>query len=119
MLHIYGIKNCDTVKKALHWLDQHGLNYTFHDYKKPGVVDAQLERWCQHVGWETLLNTRGLMWRKIDASEKESLDEALAKRLMIQYPSIIKRPVVDTGQQVWVGFQEDLWAKRLEQTDSN
>ena len=106
MIRVYGIKNCDTMKKAFLWLEEHGIAFEFIDYKKAGVVEAEIDRWCQQVGWEKLLNTRGLMWRKIDVSEKEPLNAATARRLMVQYPSVIKRPVVDTGKQLMVGFSE-------------
>lgn len=106
MIRVYGIKNCDTMKKAFAWLDQQGVAYEFVDYKKAGVVEQHIDQWCQQAGWEKLLNTRGLMWRKIDASEKEPLNDATARRLMVQYPSTIKRPVVDTGKSLLVGFVE-------------
>lgn len=104
MNKVYGIKNCDTVKKALAWLTESGVAYEFIDYKKAGVAEAQLPDWNRRAGWKTLLNTRGLMWKKLSEEERADVDEAKALRLMAQYPSLIKRPVLDSGQELIVGF---------------
>lgn len=111
--HIYGIKNCDTMKKAFAWLDANGLAYTFVDYKKAGVAETHLPDWIKRAGWEKLLNTRGLMWRKLSDAERADVDQAKAQTLMEAYPSIIKRPVLDTGKTLLVGFDPDVYANTL------
>ncbi|MBS1198475.1 MAG: arsenate reductase [Proteobacteria bacterium] len=112
-LKIYGIKNCDTMKKAFACLEANGVAYEFIDYKKAGIVAAHLIDWCARAGWETLLNRRGLMWKKLSEAERADVDEAKAKTLMIQYPSLIKRPVLDTGTELLVGFDPEIYAKAL------
>lgn len=107
MIKIYGIPNCDTMKKARKWLTDNGIDYEFHDYKKAGVDDAQLREWVAEVGWKTLLNTRGMMWRKVPQEVKDNIDEKSAIGLMLETPSIIKRPVLDTGKQRHVGFKPE------------
>jgi arsenate reductase len=108
---IWGIKNCDTMKKAFAWLSAHAVDYAFIDYKKAGVAEAHLSDWNQRAGWEKLLNTRGLMWRKLSDEERSAVDEQKALNLMAQYPSLIKRPVLDTGQQLIVGFSPENYAE--------
>lgn len=110
---IYGIKNCDTMKKAFAWLEANGIAYTFVDYKKAGIAETHLPDWIARAGWETLLNTRGLMWKKLTDEERANVDEAKAHRLMIQYPSMIKRPVLDTGKKLLVGFNPETYAAEL------
>jgi len=104
MTKVFGIKNCDTMKKAFAWLEEQGVAYEFIDYKKAGVAEAHLPDWIARAGWEKLLNTRGLTWRKLSEDERADIDEAKALRLMTQYPSMIKRPVLDTGKTLLVGF---------------
>ncbi|MEJ2454653.1 MAG: ArsC family reductase [Candidatus Thiodiazotropha sp.] len=111
MVKIYGIPNCDTMKKARQWLDTHGIAYEFHDYKKEGVDEKRLRRWVEQVGWESLLNRRGMMWRKLDEAAKADIDEASAIRIMLETPSIIKRPVLELGDSVHLGFKEAQYAK--------
>ena len=114
MIILYGIPNCDTVKKARTWLDEHGVDYQFHDFKKQGVPPAQLQRWAQAAGWETLLNRKGTTWRKLDAAAQAgATDSAGAQALMLANPSVIKRPVVDWGQGITVGFDAAAWAARV------
>lgn len=113
MLKIFGIKNCDTMKKAFAWLDSQGVAYEFIDYKKAGVAAGQLPDWNKRVGWEKLLNTRGLMWRKLSEEQKANVDEAKALALMAEYPSLIKRPVVDTGTELFLGFDPAVFADKL------
>ena len=110
---IYGIKNCDTMKKAFAWLEANGVAYEFIDYKKAGVAENHLPDWNQRAGWEKLLNTRGLMWKKLTDEERSAVDEAKALKLMAQYPSLIKRPVLDTGNKLLVGFTPDNYAEQL------
>jgi len=107
---IYGIKNCDTMKKAFAWLDKHGVDYTFHDYKKSGVERAGLERWCKAAGWEKVLNRAGMTFRKLPDAAKEGLDEKKAIALMLDQPSMIKRPVVETGRTIEIGFAPERYA---------
>lgn len=107
MITIYGIPNCDTMKKARAWLAEQGIDYEFHDYKKAGIDEATLKGWIAQVGWETLLNRRGMMWRKVPQGIKDGIDEAGAIKLMLDTPSIIKRPVLVRGDDVHVGFKAD------------
>jgi arsenate reductase len=107
---IYGIKACDTMKKARAWLDDHGVTYDFHDYKAAGIDRARLERWSKEVGWETLLNRAGTTFRKLPDAKKEGLNETKAIALMLAQPSMIKRPVLDLGKRLLVGFKPDVYA---------
>ncbi|ABE39560.1 ArsC family reductase [Rhodopseudomonas pseudopalustris] len=108
---IFGIKNCDTMKKARAWLDSHGVAYDFHDYKTAGIDKAHLARWLKQVGWETLLNRAGTTFRKLPDAEKEGLTEAKAMALMLAQPSMIKRPVLQTGATLLVGFRPEAYAE--------
>ncbi|TBW56687.1 ArsC family reductase [Marinobacter halodurans] len=110
-MEIYGIKNCDTIKKALKWLDGAGKTYTFHDFKKEGVDGNRLAAWEKQVGWETLLNRRGTTWRKLPDDVRDNIGRDSAMAVMMDNPSIIKRPVVELGDQVHVGFNADEWAR--------
>jgi arsenate reductase len=111
---IYGIKNCDTMKKARAWLDKRGVAYTFHDYKTAGIERAQLDRWEKKVGWETLLNRAGTTFRKLPDKDKNGLNAKKAMTLMLAQPSMIKRPVLDLGGgTIIVGFQSELYDKRV------
>jgi arsenate reductase (glutaredoxin) len=115
MITLYGIPNCDTVKKARAWLADHGQSHTFHDFKKHGVPAAELARWAEAVGWETLLNRKGTTWRKLPPADQAAVhDSASAQALMQAQTSVIKRPVVDWGGgSMTVGFEAATWAKRL------
>ncbi len=108
---IYGIKNCDTMKKARAWLDGHGVAYGFHDYKAAGIERGRLEGWITKVGWESLLNRAGTTFRKLPDKDKEGLSEKKAVALMIDQPSMIKRPVLDVGGKILVGFKPDQYAE--------
>jgi arsenate reductase len=102
---IYGIKNCDTMKKARAWLEKRGVDYVFHDYKTAGIERERLEQWCKKVGWETLLNRAGTTFRKLPEREKASVDGRKAVELMLEQPSMIKRPVLElAGGKLLVGF---------------
>jgi arsenate reductase len=108
---IYGIKNCDTMKKARAWLDKHGVNYLFHDYKIAGIEQERLEQWCKTVGWETLLNRAGTTFRKLPDKDKDGLDANKAVALMLALPSMIKRPVLDLGDgKLLVGFAPESYS---------
>ncbi|WP_435418850.1 ArsC family reductase [Parerythrobacter aurantius] len=111
MIHVYGIPNCDTVKKARGWLEAQGVDYTFHDYKKEGAERGHLERWADRVGWEVLLNRRGTTFRALDDADKADIDRSKAIDLMLQHPSLIKRPVAEheDGQRILVGFAQSEW----------
>jgi arsenate reductase (glutaredoxin) len=107
---IYGIKNCDTMKKAFAWLDKRGVDYAFHDYKNAGVDRERLERWSKKVGWEILLNRGGLTFKKLPDGHKEGLTERKAIALMLAQPSMIKRPVLDLGGgKLLVGFKPEVY----------
>ena len=110
---IYGIKNCDTMKNARAWLDKHGVGYAFHDYKTEGIERAHLEQWCKEVGWETVLNRAGTTFRKLPDADKEGLNERKALALMLAQPSMIKRPVLDLGGKLLVGFKPELYQQEL------
>ena len=112
-IDLYGIPNCDTVKKARGWLDRHGIDYRFHDYKKEGADPARLAAWGDAVGWEALLNRRGTTFRALSEADKADIDRAKAIRLMEANPSLIKRPVVEHGGGVLVGFDPAEWEKAL------
>jgi arsenate reductase len=104
---LYGIRNCDTMKKAWTWLDEHGVAYDFHDYKKAGAPRDRLEAWAGEVGWERLLNRAGTTFKKLPDADKQDLDERKAIELMLAQPSMIKRPVLQVGGRLLVGFRPD------------
>jgi Spx/MgsR family transcriptional regulator len=108
---IYGIKNCDTMKKAFTWLEGRGIAYTFHDYKKEGVTKAKLTAWCKEAGWEKVINRAGPTFRKQPDEAKENLTQAKAIDLMLSNPSMIKRPLVETGSAVEIGFKPERYAE--------
>lgn len=110
---LYGIKACDTMKKARTWLDEHGVSYGFHDYKSAAIDRASLQQWCAEHGWETVLNRAGTTFRKLDEAQKSDLDQARAIELMLAQPSMIKRPVLDLGGKTLVGFKPELYAAAL------
>jgi arsenate reductase (glutaredoxin) len=111
---IYGIKNCDTMKKARAWLDSHGVAYAFHDYKTAGIDRKRLEVWSKQVGWETLLNRAGTTFRKLPDTDQEGIDAAKAMALMLAEPSMIKRPVLDLGDgRPLVGFKPDAYTAAM------
>lgn len=117
MVTIYGIKNCETMKKAFAWCAEHGVEYDFHDYKKAGVPRERLVQWCQHLGWKTLVNTHGTTWRKLSPEQQAISTQSQAVALMLEYPSLIKRPLVEVtstqGEQLLVGFTPELFGSFL------
>jgi Spx/MgsR family transcriptional regulator len=114
MIILYGIPNCDTVKKARAWLTGQGLAYSFHDFKKAGVPPERLAAWEDALGWQKLLNRQGTTWRKLDADVQSGLtDAASAQALMRAQPSVIKRPVVEWGHDTSVGFDAEAWSARI------
>jgi len=111
---IYGIKNCDTMQKALRWLDAHGVVHNFHDYKKAGVTPAELTRWCRAAGWQTVLNRAGTTFRKLADVDKQALNEDKAIALMIEQPSMIKRPILEADDKLEIGFKPERYAALFE-----
>lgn len=110
---LYGIKACDTMKKARTWLDEHGVTYEFHDYKAVGIDREHLQRWCDEHGWQTVLNRAGTTFRKLDDTQKADLDQARAIELMLAQPSMIKRPVLELGERSLIGFKPELYEHAL------
>ncbi|HEU4548187.1 MAG TPA: ArsC family reductase [Rhizomicrobium sp.] len=109
MATIYGIRNCDTMKKARAWLDAHKVAYAFHDYKAEGVDKATLEGWATKAGWEVLLNRAGMTFKKLPEADKENLTEKKAIALMLAHPSMIKRPVLEAKGRLTVGFRPEAY----------
>ncbi|WP_353133020.1 arsenate reductase [Limnohabitans sp.] len=108
---VYGITNCDSVKKARVWLTDHGVDHVFHDFKKQGVPPEAVDLWLNHVGWEVLVNRKGTTWRKLDPALQASVvDKASARAFMLEHTSVVKRPVVVKGQTVIVGVNPEAWA---------
>lgn len=113
-MHIYGIKNCNSVKKALNWMEENGIDYTFHDFKKEGISDEKLREWEKQVGWEALLNKRGTTWRKVAPEIQAGIvDGTAARKLMMEQTSVIKRPVIESPGGVIVGFDGSEYATKL------
>ena len=112
-VRIYGIKNCDTMKKARAWLDTHRVAYHFHDYKTEGIDKKRLDGWARSVGWETLLNRAGTTFRKLPDKDKEELTAAKAIALMLEQPSMIKRPVLDLGDKLVIGFKPETYKAEI------
>jgi arsenate reductase len=110
---LYGIKNCDTMKKARAWLDSHGVPYEFHDYKTAGIDAARVKRWMKQAGWESLLNRAGTTFRKLPEARKAGLDAEKALALMLEQPSMIKRPVLELGEKLIVGFRPEVYASAV------
>ncbi len=112
-LTLYGIPNCDTVKKARRWLDAEGIDYTFHDYKKSGVDATKLTAWIKTHGIDTIVNKRGTTWRKLEESQRESLNDTKAVKLLQEHSSMIKRPILDNGKTSLVGFDQERYMETL------
>ncbi len=110
---MYGIRNCDTVKKARAWLDDRGVDHVFHDYKTSGIDADTLQGWLDVLGWEVVLNRAGTTFRKLPDADKQALDQDKAKALMLAQPSMIKRPVLDLGGWTLVGFKPEIYAEAL------
>jgi arsenate reductase len=111
MLKIYGIKNCDTVKKARRWLEEHGVDYQFHDFRQDGLDKNQLTHWVDQVGWEAIVNKRSTTWRNLSDKEKEISTSPQAIKLLLANPTLIKRPVVEKNKTLLVGFKESEFKK--------
>jgi Spx/MgsR family transcriptional regulator len=106
MIKLYGIRNCDSCRLATRWLDENGVDYEFVDVRRDGVDEATLERWQESLGWEALLNKRSITWRKIPPFDRDDLNAANARELMLNFPTVMKRPALDTGDQVLLGFDK-------------
>ncbi|RMR94540.1 ArsC protein [Pseudomonas coronafaciens pv. garcae] len=111
---LYGIKACDTMKKARTWLDEHAVSHEFHDYKTQGIDREHLTQWCNEHGWQVVLNRAGTTFRKLDDGQKADLDQTKAIELMLAQPSMIKRPALDLGNKTLIGFKPDLYAAALQ-----
>ena len=107
MITVNGLKNCDTCKKALKWLEHQGIEHCFHDVRAAGIDHDRLLRWCGEVGWDALLNRRGTTWRKLPEGDKIGIDEEKAIELMLEFPALIKRPVFESDGKIIVGFQHE------------
>ncbi len=107
MVTLYGISNCDTIKKARRWLTDAGIEYRLHDYRKDGLNQLQLEQWADELDWQQLLNRRGTTWRKLTDEQKNTINRDRAIQLMLEYPAMIKRPLLDTGTNKVLGFSAD------------
>jgi arsenate reductase len=105
-MKVFGIKNCDTVKKARRWLDEHQVSYQFHDFRKDGLDQLTVQQWLNSVSWEQLLNKRGTTWRQLDDPRKDQLDQQTAVELILAHPTLIKRPVIEDESGVSIGFNE-------------
>ena len=111
MITLYGIKNCDTVKKARKWLELHGVDYQFHDFRTDGLERDAVQAWLVELGWETLVNKRSTSWKALDEQQRESMDEASALTAILEQPTLIKRPLLDTGHERFTGFSADNYQK--------
>lgn len=112
-IQIYGIRHCDTMKKAFAWLDSHGLEYSFHDYKKNGVPTVELRHWVERWGWEALINRKGTTWRRLSEREREVADAEAAIKLVAAHPSMIRRPILMAEDRAVLGFEMGVWEKAL------
>jgi arsenate reductase (glutaredoxin) len=113
MVVLYGIKNCDTCKKARKWLEQNGIEHRFHDFRIDGLTEAQLKDFVQRLGWEKLLNKSSTSWRQLSSEQQADLNEAKVIQLMLATPTLIKRPVLDTGKALLIGFKPEIYADKL------
>lgn len=110
---MYGIPNCDTIKKARNWFDDHKIVYLFHDYKKQGIDEDSLKSWLKDSGWQLILNKRGTSWRKLDDQTKSNMDDQLAVTVMLDNPSIIKRPLIEFNNKQILGFNEEVYRQEF------
>ncbi|MDH3355276.1 MAG: ArsC family reductase [Chromatiales bacterium] len=113
MFTLYGIKNCDTVKKARKWLESQEMEYSFHDFRTDGLTKEMIDHWFNSVDWESLVNKRSTTWRQLDDAQKEKLGEQNAAALLLENPTLIKRPVLENGETVLVGFSEENYRKAM------
>jgi|TARA_B110000114_G_scaffold21031_1_gene20018 Spx/MgsR family transcriptional regulator len=111
VITLYGIKNCDTVKKTRKWLDTHGIDYQYHDFREDGLDPEAVTAWIEELGWQNLLNRRSTSWKALDEQARMTMDEVNAHKVILSHPTLIKRPLLDTGQQRFVGFSAANYAK--------
>jgi arsenate reductase len=109
VITLYGIKNCDTVKKARTWLEEHSVDYTFHDFRADGLSRESAEGWLNELGWETLVNKRSTTWKELDSTVRDSMSDPTALEMVMKHPTLIKRPLLDTGRERHCGFKADLY----------
>ena len=107
MITLYGIKNCDTVKKARRWLDNHAIDYQFHDFREDGIEAKAVAQWLAELGWEAVVNKRSTTWKQLDKSAAQNMDETRAQSAIVEHPTLIKRPLLDTGKERFVGFSAE------------
>ena len=107
MITLYGIKNCDTVKKARRWLDDQSIEYSFHDFREDGISAETVEKWLEELGWEQLVNKRSTSWKQLSPELRETMDASSAKAAILEQPTLIKRPLLDTGHDKFNGFSAD------------
>ena len=115
MVTLYGINNCDTVKKARRWLEQHGVEYSFHDLREDGIDAAEVQGWLTELGWEKLVNRRSTSWKQLDAATREHMDQTSALAAILEQPTLIKRPLLDIGHERHVGFSDSAYRKIFNQ----
>ncbi len=113
MIRLFGIKNCDTVRKARRWLDGQSVDYVFHDFREDGVDPKQLQQWLDELGWETLINKRSTTWKALDEASKTAVNQDTAAALILDAPTLIKRPLLDTGKQRHLGFSAEAYQQLL------
>jgi Spx/MgsR family transcriptional regulator len=106
LIRLYGISNCDTVRKARRWLDAHDIEYSFHDFREHGLAGDLVDQWLEALGWEQVVNRRSSTWKQLDAAERESMDAIAARSAILAHPTLVKRPVLDTGTDLQIGFSE-------------
>lgn len=107
MITLYGIKNCDTVKKARHWLETHGIEFRFHDFREDGLTPGQVDAWLEALGWENLVNRRSTSWKALTPEQRENMSRSTARAAILEQPTLIKRPLLDTGHELHCGFSAD------------
>lgn len=115
MITLYGIKNCDTVKKARNWLDLHGIEYNFHDFREQGLETSQVRAWLEELGWERLVNKRSTTWKQLPEDTRASMDAAIALDTILEQPTLIKRPLLDTGAERHTGFKDSEYRELFHQ----
>ena len=111
MLTVYGIASCDSCRKARHWLEENGIEFRFHDFRRDGLEVQMLERWCEQLGWDKLLNRQSLTWRRIPEADRENIRKDRALAAMLEHPTLVKRPVLERGKFVAVGYSEDAYRR--------
>ena len=114
LITLYGIKNCDTVKKARNWLQESGIDYRFHDFREDGIERSDVAAWIDELGWETIVNRRSTTWKQLDAETRDAMDATSALEAVLEHPTLVKRPLIDTGTERAVGFKPELYRALFE-----